>query len=911
MTTNVLEHPHAHPVEEVFDDVASGRTGLTSAEAVRRLASEGPNVLPEARRDGLVRRILRLVSDVLIVILILAAVVTALLGHWIDTGVILLVVVINTAVGLVQEGRAEKALEGIRRMLSTVAEVRRDGRWVDVPTEEVVVGDVVRFGPGDQVPADVRLYRAVSLRVEESALTGESVPADKDTDPVAQDCGIGDRHGMAHSGTLVAGGRGAGVVVRTGADTEIGRISTLVSQVEQLQTPLTRQMNVFGKRISVIIVAAAFVLFVFALLFHDYGLDEIGLASIGLAVSAIPEGLPAILTITLARGVQIMAGRNAIVRKLPSVETLGSVTTICSDKTGTLTRNEMIVRRVITADDDYEVDGIGYAPEGAIRRTADREPVTGAAPDLRAFAEVMGVNNDADLILEDGGWQLRGEATEGALLALAAKAGVDRARYERLDVIPFDSGNKFMATLNEAPDGSRPIMFKGAPDRLFDRCTGQLQDGRVVPLDRQAWEARVDRLGAEGLRVLAAARRDGGGTGRLTLDDLGRDFVLLGVAGLLDPPRPEAVEAVASCHEAGITVRMITGDHATTAAAIAREMGLGVDPEPVTGPQIEAADDEELRVLARDHVVFARTSPEHKYRLVKALQADGQVVAMTGDGVNDAPALKRADVGVAMGITGTEATKEAADVVLTDDNFASIQRAVSEGRTIYDNLRKSIVFILPTNGGEALVVIVAILAGWTLPLNAVQILWVNMVTAVTLTLALAFEPAEGDVMRRSPRDVNAGILDRRMLGRIALVSVVLGLSTLILFRVMIEDGAELEAARTVVVNALVLGQCFYLLNARFLRSPGLRPSRLSTNRVVWAAIASALALQVCYMYLPFLQVAFGSVPLTGAQWLWTVGVGVLVLVVVEGEKAILRNRDTGARPQPAEVQWRGRAGEVR
>ncbi|HSL59950.1 MAG TPA: HAD-IC family P-type ATPase [Acidimicrobiales bacterium] len=884
--------PHALSVDEALTSVEARRDGLTADEAARRLDEHGPNRLPEAERDPWWRRLGPHFAYVLILILIVAAAITALLGHWLDAGVIAAVVVINAAIGYVQEGRAEAALEGIRGLLSLHADVRRDGEWRDIDADDLVPGDVVRLRSGDRVPADLRVIEATNLRVEESALTGESLAVDKHTGAVDDRAGIGDRLSMAFSGTLVVSGRGVGVVTATGADTEIGRINTMIGEVETIATPLTRQITAFGKQLSVAIVGFAVLVVALGLLLHDYTLDELFFASIGFAVAAIPEGLPAILTITLAIGVQRMAHRNAITRKLNAVETLGSVTVICSDKTGTLTRNEMTARRVVTGAGTYEVDGTGYAPDGDVR--IDGEVVTvGDRDDLAALAEVMAWCNDSAIRRDDeGAWTLQGEPTEGALRTLAAKAGLD-GDVDRLADVPFESEHKLMATL-DALDGGRRVHVKGAPDQVLDRCADQIgPGGEVEPLDRARWDDVVDALGAEGMRVLAAARAAAPhDDDRLALADLDAGLVLVGVVGIIDPPRPEAIDAIATSHRAGIRVKMITGDHAGTALAIAREMGIvDDDAGALTGSDLEVASDDELEAHALEYDVFARTSPEHKLRLVRALQARGEVVAMTGDGVNDAPALKRADVGVAMGIKGTEATKEAADIVLADDNFASIESAVAEGRTIYDNLRKAILFILPTNAAEALVIVAAVVLGLSIPLTPTQILWVNMVTAVTLALALAFEPSEPGLMRRPPRATGGSILDLYFLWRIAFVGVLIGGATLAVFATVYDDGAGDEArAQTMAVGTLVVAQAFYLFNSRFLREPSTRISLLFTNRAAWIAVAVLVVLQLGFTYLPFMQALFDSTALSAGDWAILIAIGAALFVVVEIEKAVMRRR---------------------
>lgn len=886
--TDLLTQAHHRTAGDVLDALATGRRGLSDEDARQRRDEYGPNRLPEPEMDGALKRFFAHFHDALIYVLLAAAVVTALMQHWIDTGVILAVVLVNATIGFIQEGKAENALAAIRSMLSPSANVRRDGEWRSLPAEDLVPGDVVRLGAGDRVPADIRLLDATSLQVDESALTGESVPAEKSVEAAEEDAGIGDRSSMAYSGTLVTGGTATGVVVATAVDTEIGRINTMMAEVETLATPLTRQMNRFGKMLSAIVVSIALLLVVLGGLLHGTPWNELFLAAIGFAVATIPEGLPAIMTITLAIGVQNMARRNAITRKLSAVETLGSVTTICSDKTGTLTRNEMTVRSVVTSVGDYEVAGTGYAPEGEVTR--DGEVATTDAPDLATLARVAALANDAEIRRKDDAWVLSGEPTDGGLRTFALKLGVRVDPDDRVAEVPFDSTRKYMATLDRV-DEATLVHLKGAPDRLLDRCDRQgTGPDDAEPLDRESWERQIDAFGAEGLRVLAAAVRPArDGTTSLSTDDVeAGGFILVGLFGILDPPRPEAIEAIETCHSAGIRVKMITGDHAETAKAIGREMGIGDGSTAVTGAEIEQATDEQLREIVQEADIFARTSPEHKLRLVKALQANGEVTSMTGDGVNDAPSLRRADVGVAMGIKGTEATKEAAEVVLADDNFSSIARAVEEGRTIYDNLRKAIIFILPTNGAEGLVILAAVLLGLTLPLTPVQILWVNMVTAVTLALALAFEPSERDIMQRPPRDPRASILGAAAIGRIAVVSVLIGGATIAVFLGEYGVGGEMDVARTIAVNTLVFGQIFYLFNVRFLRERSLQVGLFTTNPISWVFVGILLVLQLVFVYAPFMHALFGSTSLAPQQWLVPVGVGLGVFLVVEVEKAITR-----------------------
>jgi magnesium-transporting ATPase (P-type)/uncharacterized membrane protein len=881
--------PHALPVAEVFAALHSGPAGLATAEAAKRLAAVGPNRLQAAPKTGPILRFFKHFNDSLIYILLAGALVTALLGQWVDTGVILAVTLINAVIGFIQEGKAEQALAGIRTMLALRTHCRRDGQWVRLDAADLVPGDTVRLVAGDRVPADLRLSEAASLRIDESALTGESIPADKGTDPVDQSAGIGDRGGVAYAGTLVAGGSGLGVVTGTGARTELGRIGQLIAQVQTLDTPLTRQMAAFGRVLALVIVAMAAGMFLIGWQLHEFPLGDLAMAAIAFAVAAIPEGLPAILTITLALGVQRMAQRNAITRRLPAVETLGSVTVICTDKTGTLTRNEMTVRHVVTRVRQYQVSGIGYAPDGLVRH-AGQTITLAETPDLLALIEVAALCNDAGIAEDDGHWKVIGEPTEGALCTLARKAGFTPGKARRLAVIPFDSTAKIMATLHQIPRTGLRLLVKGAPGPVLERCTSQrAADGRDEPLDTAYWVGQVDALGAQGLRVLAAAAgTPPDGKTDLSPADLDGGLVFLGLVGIVDPPRPEAVAAIAAFRQAGIRVKMITGDHPGTAIAIGREMGIGDGSRAVTGAELEAADDAALRQIVQNYDVFARTSPEHKLRLVQALQANGEVVAMTGDGVNDAPALKRADVGVAMGIKGTEATKEAAAIVLADDNFASIEHAVEQGRTIYDNLRKSIVFLLPTNGAQALVILVAVLFGLALPLAPVQILWVNMVVAVTLSLALAFEPAETGLMQRPPRRPDAPILGARLLWRIALVSLLIGGATIAVFLFERGQGLAMASAQTMAVTTLVLAQAGFLFNCRSLTESSLRPRLWFTNPAVWLSVGLLIVLQGLFVYVPVMNLWFHTAPLAAREWLLPIGVGLAIFLLVEVEKALAR-----------------------
>ncbi|MDF3011146.1 MAG: cation transport ATPase [Burkholderiales bacterium] len=869
----------------MLEALASRREGLTSREAVERLAAHGPNALPEARRRHPLARFLQQFNSALIYFLLAAALGAWVLGHAVDAAVILAVVLVNALVGFIQEGKAEKALEAMRRMISPSAAVLRDGERRSVPVAGLVPGDVVLLEPGDRVPADLRLLGARGLLIDEALLTGESVPAAKREPPATPDAHLGERHSMAFSGTLVAAGRASAVVVATGERTEIGRISTLLQSVEQLTTPLLRQINRFARRFTWAAIAGAALLFAFAVLARGYAWTQALMAVVALAVSLVPEGLPAVITITLAIGVRRMAARNAVIRRLPAVETLGATSVICTDKTGTLTRNEMTAHRIVTAEHEGAVSGAGYAPEGGIEAVGhddDAACLASAMPLIRCGL----LCNDAHLRRRDGSWTVEGDPMEGALIALAMKAGLNpghlRREWPRLDEIPFDATYRFMATLHRAPEGGAMLFVKGAPERLLEMA-GLAGD--------RAWGERIAAAAAAGERLL------GFGWKRLEKERLeladAANVEFLGLVGFIDPPRAEALEAIAQCHDAGIAVKMITGDHAATAAAIARQLGLAADPLAVTGADIEALDDGAFAQRVHETAVFARASPEHKLRIVRALQARGAVVAMTGDGVNDAPSLKQADVGVAMGIKGTEAAKEAAEMVLLDDNFASIVNAVHEGRTVYDNIRKVVSWTLPTNGGEALTVVAALVFGFLLPMSAAQILWINLVTSVTLGLALAFEPAEPGVMRRPPRSPDAPLLSRFLVWRVVLVSIVFAAVSLGVFFLALERGRDLETARTLVVNTLVVLEIFYLFNVRYLGMTSITLRGVLGTPAVLYALAAVVVAQLAFTYLPLMQGWFATRPVALADGVLIIACGVALLALFEGEKLLLRRLGFG------------------
>lgn len=883
---------HHQGYDSLFHQLESTEEGLSSSQAEQRIKQHGPNRLKPQEKLSPLKRFLLQFHNVLIYVLIGAGIITSLLGHWVDSGVIFGVVIINAIIGYIQEGKAEKALDAIRNMLSQKAMVKRDGRFISISAEELVPGDIVSLQSGDKVPADLRLFKLRDLRIEEAILTGESLPAEKSTQAVAANANIGDRKNIAYSGTLVTYGQGQGIVVATGDATEIGRISGMLRHVQTLTTPLLKQMAVFGQWLTIGIAVIAALTFTYGVLFQAYSAADMFLAAVGLAVAGIPEGLPAIMTITLAIGVQRMARKNTIIRRLPAVETLGSVTVICSDKTGTLTRNEMTVTTVATATGIVDVTGTGYDPHGVFIK--DGEQITlEHHPQLREMAQAALLCNDATISEREGTWHIQGDPTEAALVTLALKAGLPQqqlqAEFPRIDTIPFESQHRFMATLHHDHTGHGFIYIKGAPERVLDMCHKQRQDGEDMPLTRTHWEACMNSVAGRGQRLLAIAfRSTSAGQGSLSFSDVSSDLTLLGMVGIIDPPRDEATAAVKTCQDAGIRVKMITGDHAITASAIAAQMGIGDGASVVTGTDISRYSIEELQQVVKNASVFARVSPEQKLQLVTALQAGGEVVAMTGDGVNDAPALKRADVGVAMGINGTEVAKEAAEMVLTDDNFASIARAVEEGRTVYDNLKKSIMFILPTNGGEAFIIIAAIAMGTVLPITAAQILWVNMITAVTLALTLAFEPPEQNVMQRPPRDPSEPILSGFLIWRITFVSLIIVMGTFGLFLWEQAQGASLEVARSVAVNTLVMFEIFYLFSARFLLASSLTREGIFGNRYVLYAIGLLIIFQIALTYAPPMQLMFGTADMSIDAWLRVVAVASSVLFLVESEKWLLR-----------------------
>jgi len=882
---------HSLSPEAACAELGSTEQGLSSQEAKLRLAQYGSNKLTAVVGRSTLKRFLSQFHNVLIYVLIAAAGVTAALEEWVDSGVIVSVVVVNALIGFIQEGKAEKALDAIRNMLTQQAMVWRDGKNVLMPAGQLVPGDIVTVESGDKVPADLRLLQVKNLRVDESMLTGESMPVEKKIAVADANAPLGDRFCLAYSGTLVTYGTGLGIVVGTGDKTEIGRISSMLRTVPQLTTPLLKQIAGFSTWLTLAILTVASATFAYGWTIQHASLTELFMSVVGVAVAAIPEGLPAIMTITLAIGVQRMAKRNAIIRRLPAVETLGSVTIICSDKTGTLTCNEMTAKSVFVNNKLFTVEGVGYDPYGDFQLAGE----TTAAkdhPHLHELIRAAALCNNARLEHKSGNWIVHGDPTEGALITLAHKAGMDTDTLNqdmpRTDTIPFESEHRYMATLHHDRGGHAFIFIKGAPEQVLGMCGLQRINGEDSPIHAADWRQMMETIAGQGQRLLAVAFKTAPPTQKqIKHADVETGLTLLGVVGMIDPPRPEAIQAVRKCQNAGIRVKMITGDHAATAAAIAAQINIG-DGQVLSGEKLDRMSDSELKEAIGTIDVFARTSPENKLRLVTALQANGHVVAMTGDGVNDAPALKRADVGVAMGKKGTEVAKESSEMVLADDNFASIAHAVEEGRGIYENLKKAIIFILPTGAGEALTIVAAILMGEALPITAVQILWVNMITAVTLALTLAFEPPERNIMSRKPRKPNEPLLSGLLVWRILFVSLIMVAGAFGLFLWERALGTDIKQAQTVTVNTLVVFEMFYIFNSRYLYHSVLNVHGLFGNLWIWLAVFTLILFQMAFTYSPPMQMLFGTVGLDALTWRMIIAVASSVFILVELEKFFIR-----------------------
>lgn len=882
---------HNISIDNTLGQLGVTTDGLKQDEAKARLEKYGLNCLPKAAKRSPIVLFLRHFHNILIYVLIGSAVVTAFLDHWVDTAVILAVVIANAIIGFIQEGKAEKAMDAIHQMLAPHANVMRGGERLSIAGEQLVPGDIVLLEAGDKVPADLRLITTHGLSVQEAILTGESVPVEKHTKTVEENSPLGDRSCMAFSSTLVTSGQGKGVVVATGGQAEIGRISGLLADVETLTTPLVEQMGVFAKWLTVLILIIAALLLAFGFFVDHYDFTEMFMAVVGLSVAAIPEGLPAVLTITLAIGVQAMARRNAIVRRLPAIETLGSVSVICTDKTGTLTRNEMMVSSVLTHRYLFTLEGDGYAPKGALKLQGTDVVLTEHEV-LEELARAAALCNDAALREHDGVWDVEGDPMEGALLAFAAKLNIDSRKeqmvWSRSDAIAFDARHRFMATLNHDREHHALVFVKGAPEKILSMCENQRgANGETESLNADYWNEKAEIIAALGQRVLGfAVKSVEPERTMLEHDHVEGSLTLLGMVGMIDPPRSEAIAAVAECHGAGIRVKMITGDHARTAAAIGKQIGLQNPDLVLTGADLDGMNDASLREAVMNCDVFARTSPEHKLRLVMALQSHGMTVAMTGDGVNDAPALKRADAGIAMGRKGSEAAKEAAELVLADDNFASIVAAVREGRTVYDNIKKVISWTLPTNAGEAMTIIVALLFGMTLPVTPIQILWINLITAVTLGIALAFEPTEANTMRRPPRPRHEPLLSGELVWHIVLVSVLFLCGVFGIYHYSIDRGYSVDLARTIALNTLVVMEIFHLFFIRNIYGTSLTWKAVRGTKVVWVVVIAITAAQFAITYLPPLQTIFATVAIPFWDGVLIVGIGAALFAIIETEKQI-------------------------
>ncbi|MEQ1861383.1 MAG: cation-transporting P-type ATPase [Chthoniobacteraceae bacterium] len=891
--TNWHELSEQEAVSLLESDRASG---LTKTEVEARLRQFGRNEMTARKRMSEWKRFLLQFAQPLMYILLIASGVTLALGEYVDSAVIFGVTFVNALVGFLQESKAEKAIEALSKMVLTEATVRRDGQKHRVNSAELVPGDIVLLQSGDKVPADLRLLHVRSLQVDESALTGESVPVEKQSAALASGSGLADRKNLSFAGTLVTYGQAEGVVMATGNHTETGRIARLIHEVPNLSTPLTRKIAQFSRLVLWVILGLAAITFAIGVARGESAV-EMFMAAVALAVGAIPEGLPAAVTITLAIGVSRMAKRRAIIRKLPAVEALGSTTVICSDKTGTLTENQMTVQQVYAGGTFYDVTGSGYEPSGEVLAGGQRA----ALDQHEALRETLLaglLNNDSQIVRDGDRLKVEGDPTEAALIVAAQKAGMTsdtHTEHPRLDVIPFESEHQFMATLHSRGEGEPRVIFKkGSVERLLERCSHSLRDdGELAPLDAAAIQAAVEQMAARGLRVLAFARREvAHDHDQLHHDHVREGLTFLGLQGMIDPPRAEAIVSVRLCQEAGVQVKMITGDHALTARSIAQQLGLrgrdGGELIAVTGRELERLSDADLPELAERAAVFARVAPEQKLKLVRALQSRGHIVAMTGDGVNDAPALKQADIGVAMGITGTDVAKGAADMLLTDDNFASIEAAVEEGRGVFDNLTKFIIWTLPTNVGEATILLAAIVLGTALPALPVQILWINMVTAILLGLMLVFEPKERGLMQRPPRDPKQPILTFPLFMRTGLVSLLIlaGAFGAFLWEQQVR-GKNVVEARTTVINVIVMVECFYLLNCRSLLHSMFRVGVFS-NLWVFGGIAAMLAAQILFTHAPIMNRLFHTAPLDAGSWLYITGVGLAAYCVVEFEKWVRR-----------------------
>jgi cation-transporting P-type ATPase F len=885
---------HSMEIEQAMNLLQSDRErGLSGAQFQQALARFGGNELTAKKGQPWWIKFLLQFNQPLLIILLCAGLVKAISGNLVNAGVIWGVTTTNAIIGFVQESKAEGAIAALAQAITTEAVLIRDGKKIRVPSKELVPGDIVLLTSGDKVPADLRLIQVRNLQVDESALTGESVAVEKNISTLKPEAALAERKNMAYAGGFVTFGQGTGIVVATGNNTETGRISQLMQQHIDISTPLTRKFNKFSQNWLYMVLALATLCFVVGLSFR--GFQQALEAAVTLTVSAIPEGLPAVVTVTLAIGVSRMAKRHAIIRKLPAVETLGSATVICSDKTGTLTENQMTVQSIYAGGHQYTISGVGYAPEGEIL-IDDKPADLNTAKGLQQCLIAGLLCNDSHIEKKDGRWVVMGDPTEGALIASANKAGFNQSslikQMPKLDGIPFESDYQYMATLHETTKG-KTIYVKGSVEAIIKRCSGMLNiEGQSRPLDcvetlRQTTiEREVSIMARQGLRVLALAKKPvPNQQNSVDHADIETGLIFLGLQGMIDPPRESAIKAVQACQQAGIQVKMITGDHAMTAQAIARRMGINKNGSVLafTGTELAQMDKNELAQVAEEGVVFARVAPEQKLRLVEALQSKGEVVAMTGDGVNDAPALKQADIGIAMGGAGTEVAKEASDMLLTDDNFASIEAAVEEGRAVYKNLLKAIYFILPVNGGESMTILLSTLLARDLPILSLQVLWLNMLNSITMTVPLAFEPKALNVMQQAPRHPNEPLLSGSRIQRILAISLFNWIVIFGVFEYIRQTTGDLNLARTMAINSLIAGRIFYLLSISQL-VPNLIAKMDGTVKenvdvpAIGFGILGAIALQFVFSYVPLINDVFSTAPLSFQQWLFCLGVGSPMIV---------------------------------
>ena len=865
----------------------TGTSGISERVLEERRAVYGYNEMTGQKKDGVLKAIFHQIHQLLIYILLLSAVVTALLDHWIDTAVILAVVLANVIIGITQERKAGKAIDALDKMIVSECTVVRDGQRKVIPSREVIPGDIVLLESGNKVPADIRLVYTKGLQIDEAILTGESVPSEKINDSLSEDiCSPADMKNMAFAGTLVTYGRGRGVVVSTANSTQISRISACMREAEEIVTPLQKKISSFAVYLSGTVAVLAILTFIGGILSGQEPVF-IFLASVSIAVAAIPEGLPALVTISLALSVRTMANKKAIIRNLPSVETLGSTTMICSDKTGTLTMNQMTVTKIFAGDRNFDVTGNGYSTEGEFQ-SGDEIVIPKEHPALMNTLIAGAVCNDASL-KDDG--DMIGDPTEGALLVSAAKGDL-YLHLPRLDEIPFESETQCMATL-DTKDDKKMIYLKGSTEKIVVMCNKALSnDGSIIDIDREAILNRANDMASSALRVIAIAEKEVG-YDKDTIDenDL-TDLVFLGLQGMIDPPRPEAIDAIKRCQGAKIRVVMITGDHAVTAGAIAAKLGIaskGV--EIVTGHMLEAMDDDALYDIVEHTSVYARASPIHKFRIVQQLRKHGEIIAVTGDGVNDAPALKAADIGISMGIMGTDVTKEASDMILADDNFATIVNAVEEGRHMYNNLQKMLTFLIPTSIGQASVITIAILAGLIIPLMPVHVLWINLVTSVTCTLPLALEGKEKGILQRPPRDPKAPLISNRMLARVVMVSSIMMLGAFISFYSALNTGASEKEARTVAMSAIVMMEIIYIFSSRSFTKPALSKGFFS-NKWIFAGAGLTLLLQLSVVYIPVVNSFFNTSPISMMGWMPILASAGALFAFVELEKIVMRKYNT-------------------